>query len=83
MVKKSTRYKVLVHNSDELDFTYVIESLQVVLGYELTQATNCAYLIDHKGKYVVKAFAEKDHADATVEALVEYEFNAEVIDSFS
>lgn len=74
---------MLIHNSDELDFAYVIESLQVVLGYELTQATNCAYLIDQKGSYIVKTFGDKDHADATVEALLEYEFDAEVIDSFA
>lgn len=81
--KKSRRYQVVIHNSDDLEFQYVIESLQTVLGYEQTQATSCAYLIDSKGKYAVKAFAEKEHADATLEILLEYEFDAEVIDSFS
>ena len=81
--KKSRRYQVVIHNSDDLEFQYVIESLQMILGYEQTQATTCAYLIDDKGSYVVKAFAERELADATLEALVEYEFDAEVVDSFS
>ena len=80
--KKGRRYQVIVHNSDEIDFTYVIESLQTVLGYELTQATSCAYLIDHKGSYIVKAFGDKEHAEATVETLVDYGFDAELKDSF-
>jgi len=81
--KKSRRYQVVVHNSDDLEFQYVIESLQMILGYEQTQAATCAYLIDSKGKYVVKAFAEKEHAVATVDTLLEYEFDAEMIDTFS
>lgn len=80
--KKSRRYQVVVFNSDELDFAYVIDSFQMILGYELTQATTCAHMIDNKGQYVVKSFADKEHALATADLLVEYGFDVEVIDIF-
>lgn len=80
--KKNRRYQVIVFNSDELEFAYVIDSFQTVLGYETTQATTCAYVIDNKGQYVVKSFADKEHAIATADMLVEYGFDVEVIDIF-
>tara|TARA_R110000868_G_scaffold408843_1_gene692989 strand:- start:90 stop:260 length:171 start_codon:yes stop_codon:yes gene_type:complete len=52
----------------------------MILGHELTQACNCAQAIHNRGSYVVKSFGNKEYADATVELLVDYELDAEVID---
>ena len=85
MVKpsKKRRYQVVVYNSDEMSFNYVIDTFQTILGYELVQATSCANLIDQLGKYVVKSFAEKDHATATADLLLESGFEVEIIDIFA
>jgi len=80
MVKKSQRYQVLVHNSDDIPFDHVIQTFQMILGHELTQAANCAMAIHNRGSYVVKSFNDKEYADTTVELLVDYELDAEVLD---
>ena len=79
--KKSKRYHIVVFNSDDLSFTHVIDSLQMVLGYDLTQASNCANIIHLKGEYVVKSYSEMSHAEAALDMLYEYGFKADVIDS--
>ena len=77
--KKSERYQVVVFNSDEMSFAYVIESFQSILGYELTQAANCANLIHNRGEYVVKSYAELSHAEAAFEMLCEFGFRCDII----
>jgi len=52
----------------------------MILGHELTQAANCAMAIHNRGSYVVKSFNDKEYADTTVELLVDYELDAEVLD---
>jgi hypothetical protein len=54
----------------------------MVLGYDLTQAGNCANIIHLKGEYVVKSYSELSHAEAALDMLYEYGFKADVIDSF-
>lgn len=80
--KKSERYQIVVFNSDEMSFTYVIDAFQSVLGYEHTQAANCANLIHTRGEYVVKSYAELSYAEAAFEMLCEFGFRCDVIDSF-
>lgn len=80
MGSRKDRYAVIVHNSDDLPFDHVIQTFQMILGHELTQACNCAQAIHNRGSYVVKSFGNKEYADATVELLVDYELDAEVID---
>jgi len=53
-----------------------------VLGYELTQASNCANLIHTRDEYVVKSYAELSHAEAAFEMLSEFGFRCDIIDSF-
>ena len=77
---KSKRYQVVIYNNDEMSFEYVIDALQMVLGYDITQATNCAHIIDRKGEYVVKSYSELEHADAALDMLYEYGFKADVLD---
>ena len=75
------RYCLIVFNNDEMTFQYVVETFQTVLGYETTQALNCANLIHSKGEYIVKCYSEKDHAEAALEMLYEYGFKADIIDN--
>ena len=74
------RYCIVIYNSDELSFEYVIDSFQTILGYETTQASNCAHLIHTKGEYVVKCYAEKDHAEAALDMFYDYGFRADILD---
>jgi len=80
--KKGERYQIVVFNNDEMSFAYVIDALQSVLGYELTQASNCANLIHTRDEYVVKSYAELSHAEAAFEMLSEFGFRCDIIDSF-
>lgn len=77
---KPKRYQIVVYNNDEMSFNYVIEAFQMTLGYDITQASNCAYMIDRKGEYVVKSYSELEHAEAALDMLYEYGFKADVID---
>ena len=77
---KTKRYQVTVYNNDEMSFDYVIDAFQMVLGYDLTQAANCANLIHTRGEYVVKSYAELKHAEAALDMLYEYGFKADVLD---
>lgn len=78
--KKSDRYSIVVYNNDEMSFTYVIEAFQTILGYELSQALNCAHIIHNKGEYAVKHYSDKEHAEAALEMLYEYGFRADILD---
>lgn len=69
-----------MYNSDEMSFTYVVDSFQMILGYEMTQALNCANIIDRKGEYVVKSYDNLQHAEAALDMLYEYGFKADIVD---
>ena len=77
---KSRRYGIVVYNSDEMSFDYVIDAFQMVLGYDVTQASNCANLIHSRGEYIVKSYSELEHAEAALDMLYEYGFKADVLD---
>ena len=59
---KPKRYQVIVYNNDEMSFDYVIDTFQMVLGYDITQASNCANMIHNRGEYVVKSYSEMEQA---------------------
>lgn len=64
-------YGLIVYH-DELNQTeFVAEVLSTILGYEKSQAYNCAFLIFNRGEYLVRRFtkSQKDKADACLEAL--------------
>ena len=76
-IKKPT-YEVIVHNDNENSFEYVIEVFQSILGHEMTQAANCANIIDAKGKCVVRTTKDLEIAQTMVELLLDYGLNAEM-----
>lgn len=71
---------VLYHhefNNDEL----VSEVIRHALGYECTQAINCANIIINKGSYAIKTFkvSEMKRARATEELFIEQGIPAKLI----
>lgn len=77
---KPKRFEIMVYNSDDLSFTHVIDAFQMVLGYDITQATNCANLVHTRGEYAVKSYSELEHAEAALDMLYDYGLRADVID---
>jgi ATP-dependent Clp protease adaptor protein ClpS len=50
----ATPFYLMVYNDDINTFDYVIKTLVEVCGHELSQATQCTYLIHYKGSCAVK-----------------------------
>lgn len=46
--------KLLVWNDEVNTFDWVIQSLIEICGHTWEQAEQCAWIIHHKGKYIVK-----------------------------
>ena len=60
---------LIVHNDDYHTFDFVIEALIDVCGHEFEQATQCTYIIHHKGKCDVKK-GEFDRLKSMKDALI-------------
>ena len=80
MVKKKA-YKVEVIFNELNSWEYLTNVLIEVLGYEVTQAANCASIIMDKGSYIVKSYGAQDLdiAKATIDMLEESEVPARLI----
>lgn len=50
----SKPYKLILHNDDYNTFDWVIKCLMEVCGHELEQATQCSFIVHHKGICDVK-----------------------------
>ena len=66
--KKTKKLGLFVYHHDFNSYEYVADIIKNVLGYEHTQASNCAHMIIHNGSYMVKSFTikEKEKADIIV-----------------
>lgn len=62
VAKRIKKFGIFVYNDDSNSFAFVIDALMNCLGYEYTQAANCANLIHNNGAYCVKSFGVKDLA---------------------
>jgi ATP-dependent Clp protease adaptor protein ClpS len=54
------RYKLIVHNDDVNTFRHVIVTLMHICQHDEVQAEQCATLVHHKGKCVVKTGGEAE-----------------------
>lgn len=84
MVKRKSKQILLKVYFDEMNsYEYLTDVLMQVLGYEITQAANCASIITERGEYVVKVFAEAelDIAKTMSELLDNYSVPARLIKS--
>lgn len=65
MVRKK-QYGLVVYFAELNSYEYLTELLQQILGYEVTQAANCASIVMDKGKYVVKTYKSQDLDKANI-----------------
>lgn len=56
----ATRYSLVLYNDDVNTFDHVINCLVRICNHELIQAEQCAWLVHHKGRCVVKKGVMKD-----------------------
>jgi hypothetical protein len=64
-------YGLVVHHDELNQLEFVADVLGTVLGYEQTQAYNCAHIISVRGKYLVRKFSasHKQKAQACLDGL--------------
>jgi ATP-dependent Clp protease adapter protein ClpS len=64
-------YGLVVYSDDLNQIEFVADVLGSVLGYEQTQAFNCAHVIYTRGEYLVRRFkaSQKQKAEACLESL--------------
>ena len=62
--KKTKKLGLFVYHHDFNSCEYVADVIKNVLGYEYTQASNCAHMITQNGSYLVKTFSAKDKEKA-------------------
>ncbi len=72
------RYSIVVHNDDAISFEDITELFRLVLGFETTQAHQCAMLIHNRGSYKIKTYKNLEDADATYEYLSQSGINVEI-----
>jgi len=64
-------YGLIVYHDDLNQVEFLADVLGTVLGYERSQAYNCAFLVFNRGEYLVRRFtaSQKEKANACLEAL--------------
>lgn len=66
---KCIKYGILIMNDSVNSFQYVINMLQDLFSWDITQASNCANIIHNKGEYVVKWLDSEDAAVFVIKIL--------------
>ena len=82
MVKRKSKEMSLVIYHDDMNNEQLLsEIIRQALGYEYTQAINCAGVIMNKGSYTVKTFkvSEMPKAKATEQLFIEQGIPAKLI----
>jgi ATP-dependent Clp protease adapter protein ClpS len=78
MVKK-IRYGIKIYNDNENSFQYVIYTLMDLFSWDVTQAANCAHIIDRKGEYIVKWVDTEEVANQIADIMHYKRLNVEVV----
>lgn len=66
---KIVRYGVTLLNDSVNTFTTVVESLQEVLNWDVTQSSNSAHIAHNKGEYLLKWYDSEEDAYFTATQL--------------
>lgn len=66
MVKKKIKYSLVIYDHEFNDENFLTEAISSILGYEITQAANCASIITNKGKYPVISFEQRELEKAQI-----------------
>jgi len=61
-------YGLVVYDDDDMALDEAAKLMSIVLGYEMTQASSCALLVQQRGEYLVKRYkaSQKVEAEACV-----------------
>lgn len=80
MVNKK-KLKLVVYNHDFNNQDFLTEVIRQALGYEYSQAGNCANLVINEGKYVVKTYEmrDKQKAEAILSIFTDQDVPAKLI----
>lgn len=73
----SNEHFLILHNDDVHTFDYVIDALVDVCEHDYEQATQCTYIVHHKGKCDVKK-GDFDKLKSMKDALTDRELNATI-----
>lgn len=76
---RSKKYSVVVHNDDFHQIEEVIDTFRKLFGYENIQADSCATLVQQRGSYACKSFADLSMAKTVAEHLRNLDFKVEVV----
>lgn len=78
--KKATKYALVVYHDELNQEEFVCEVVMWTMGYEASQAANCAHMITRNGSYTVKTYkpTEREKAEAIKEAFLEQGVPAEL-----
>ena len=68
----SNKYKITIHNTEDLDPKYVDNCLREVLAYDITQIGNILNMLQYRGDCVVKEYSK--YKDAMDDFRIFYEF---------
>jgi ATP-dependent Clp protease adaptor protein ClpS len=71
-------YSIVLYNDEVNSFDWVIQSLVEICEHTPTQAEQCAWIVHHKGKYIVKSGEKRDMIDRSM-ALLDRGLTVEVV----
>ncbi len=79
-MKRVKKIALIAFHHEYNSFEYLVEVIRQVLGYETSQAANCANIIYEKGSYILKTFNKGDleKASAYKELLHEHGIPAKI-----
>jgi len=72
---------LIIYDHDFNSYDFLVEVIRHVLGYDQSQACNCANIIINKGEYAVKTYLakESDKAHNALSILTEQEIPAKLL----
>lgn len=59
-MKKAKKYGLLMKYNGKHDLNQLAELISHLLGYNIVQALNCAFIIIKNGEYIVKNYPAKE-----------------------
>ncbi len=79
--KKAKKMVLVIYDHDFNSYDFLVEVIRHVLGYDQSQACNCANIIINKGEYAVKTYLvkESDKAHNALSILTEQEVPAKLL----
>jgi hypothetical protein len=81
MVKSKKKLGLVVYKNEYSTTQFLTEFIRYALGYELSQAVNCANIIMSKGKYQVNTFplAQIEKVKAIKQLMEEQRMSVKII----